>query len=186
MSQNITSSKIYVACLVDNGLELDFLRYLFPVDPSTGHFKVTSNNLVGEVATYLAQPVLYPVEPLPEEGKTLCIFDLPAVAGLSDCRNKWMHYTRAAMIRINHILKGYFELDFFRYYMKGLQYGYEKQEIVETYVISRNLTTGEPFDTLHKRVYRKEQEMMRKKVTILQRKAKYFFDEQDANQMERI
>jgi hypothetical protein len=172
-------SEISAPILIDNGLQLDFLQYIFPKDEKTGRYKVTSTNLVGEAATYLAQPVLEPAELAPEEGKTLCILELPAMEGLSDCRNKWVAYSKNSMIRINHLLKVYFEMDFYRYYLKGLQYGYEKQEIVEMYVISRNLTTGEPFDTLHKRVYRHEQKLMAAKVRQLRRKAKYFFDEQD-------
>ena len=121
-----------------------------------------------------------PAEVVPAEGQTICSFDLPLVRALDGCRNKWMQYPATAVPRINHLLQGCFELDFYRYYLKGLQYGYEKQEIVESYVLSRNLTTGEPFDTLHKRVYRQELALMKKKSALLLRKAKYFFDEQDS------
>lgn len=176
-AQNYT--RCSAAIYIDNGFPLDYLRYLFPRDKETGHYIVSSTTLVGSVATNLAEPALLPVELPKEKGKTAVILDLPTVAQLP--RNRWMQYSRTDMIRINEILTDCFELDFYRYYLKGIQFGYEKKEVVETYVISRNLVTGEPFDTLHKRVFRKEMEIMSQKVEQLRRKAKYFFDEADPN-----
>lgn len=170
------------AIYIDNGFPLDFLRYLFPPDPETGHYVVSSTNTVGGMLTYLAQPSLTPAYLPDKQGRTVCVLDLPAVDALP--RGQWMQYGRDDMVRINHVLSDCFELDFYRYFLKGVQYGYEKKEIVETYVLSRNLVTGEPFDTLHKRVFRKEMDIMKHKVEQLRRKAKYFFDESDTNSIQ--
>lgn len=182
MPQNSNAQSFVRCCVaiyIDNGFALDYLRYLFPQDKDTGHYQVSSAGIVGGFATYLAQPSIMPVTLPDEKGKTVCILDLPAVDGLP--RNQWMQYSRTDMVRINHVLADCFDLDFYRYYLKGIQYGYEKKDIVETYVISRNLVTGEPFDTLHKRVFRREMDIMKQKVDQLKRKAKYFFDESDTN-----
>ena len=186
MSLHVLSAQSFARCFaaiyIDNGFPLDYLRYLFPRDKETGHYIVSSTNIVGDLATHLAQPCIMPDTLSEEKGKTICILDLPAVDGLP--RNQWMQYSRANMTHINHVLADCFELDFYRYYLKGLHYGYEKKDIVETYVISRNLVTGEPFDTLHKRVFRKEMDIMKQKVIQLKRKAKYFFNESDNNPLQ--
>ena len=177
MEDTLNTARGTAEIYVEEGLLLDFFRFLFPQSPENGHYQVTSTNLVGEMMTHLAQPTVLPVTLGVETGMQICVLDIPSVDGLP--RGGWLQYSRSNILRINHILNAYFDLDFYRYYMKGIQYGYEKQETVESYVISRNLAAGEPFDTLHKRVYRKQMDIMKQRVTQLQRKAKYFFDESD-------
>ena len=179
MDTYVNNSRCSASVYIDEGFNLDYFRYLFPRDGSTGHYRLTSANIVGSILTYAAQPSLVPVQLPPVKGKCICTVDIPMVDALS--RNQWMQYSKNDMLKINQILSSCFDLDFYRYYMKGVQYGYEKKDIVETYVISRNLVTGEPFDTLHKRVFRKEMDIMKRKVAQLKRKAKYFFDESDNN-----
>lgn len=179
MDTSVNNQRCSASLYIDDGFNLDYFRYLFPRDSSTGHYRISSADIVGSILTYSAQPSMVPYQLPHEKGKTICTVDIPMVDGLS--RNQLMQYSKTDMARINQILSSCFELDFYRYYMKGAQFGYEKKDIVEAYVISRNLVTGQPFDTLHKRVFRREMEIMKRKVDQLKRKAKYFFDEADTN-----
>lgn len=177
MIENSISHRSLAKIYIDNGFNLDFFRYLFPADARSGRHLVRSSVIPGSMITYLASPAIMPVD-LPErKGKTVCSVDLPMVDTLP--RDAWMQYSEADMIRINQVLSDCFELDFYRYYIKGLQFGYDKKDILETYVVSRNMVNGGAFDAMSKRVYRKEMEVMKHKVSILRRKAKYFFDEAD-------
>ena len=167
------SASVYI----DRGFNLDFFKYLFPYDKASGKYLVTATNPVGEFLTHSARQTPVPAILQPRKGSEICELAIPTVNGLP--RNQWLMYKDADITRINHILNAWFEIDFYRYYIKGIEYGYDKKDIIEAYVISRNLVTGEPFDTLHKRVYRRQMETMKRKSAILSRKARYFFDESD-------
>lgn len=175
MVENSISHRCCAQVYIDNGFNLDFFRYLFPVNDQTGRYLVRSSVIPGSLLTYLAAPAVLPVSLPDRKGATVCPVELPMVDALP--RDAWMQYSEVDMVRVNQILSDCFELDFYRYYIKGLQFGYEKKDILETYVISRNMVNSGAFDALSKRAYRKEMDILKRKVFLLRRKAKYFFDE---------
>lgn len=162
---------------IKSGLDYEFFRYLFPRDKESGVHRIAGTGIVAGFIRSHARDVDTRVGLEPKPGMEVCRVLLPTEELFS--REGWVVFQDQDMRLIWTILESCFELDFYRYFLKGMQYGYEKKETIEAYVISRNLVTGEPFDTLHKRTYRKEMEMMDRKVKQLIRKARYFFNEAD-------
>ena len=164
-----------------NGLTLDFLGHLFPRDRVTGEYKVSTSSIPGAAAAYLALPSEHKVSPAPTEDSTIVTLRLPQVDNIRSLSGKFAYYPSECESRINQLLKDYFELDFYKYYLKGIQYGYQKQEIVEMYLVSRGMDPDENWEALHKRAYRKEIKTIRERMQTLQRKARYFFNEDKNN-----
>jgi len=162
---------------IKSGLDYEFFRYLFPRDKDSGVHRIAGTGIVAGFIRAHARDADTRVGLEPKSGMELCRVLLPTEELFS--RDGWVVFREQDMRLIWTILESCFELDFYRYFLKGMQYGYEKKETVEAYVISRNLVTGEPFDTLHKRVYRNEMKLMEMKVRQLTRKARYFFSEAD-------
>ena len=162
---------------IKSGLDYEFFRYLFPRDKDSGVHRIAGTGIVAGFIRSHDRDADTRVGLEPKSGMEVCRVLLPTEELFS--RDGWVVFREQDMRLIWTILESCFELDFYRYFLKGMQYGYEKKETVEAYVISRNLVTGEPFDTLHKRVYRNEMKLMDMKVQQLTRKARYFFNEAD-------
>lgn len=164
-----------------DGITLDFLGYIFPRDWETGEYKVSVTSIPGAAAAYLALPSDHKVVPAPVKDSSIVTLRLPQVDDIRSLSGKFAWYPPECERRINHLLKDYFDLDFYKYYMRGMEYGYRKQDIVEMYLVSRGMDPDENWDALHKRVYRKEVRTIKDRMNTLQRKARYFFYEDTNN-----
>ncbi|MBR1510933.1 MAG: hypothetical protein IJ623_09820 [Bacteroidales bacterium] len=166
---------------IDNGLTLDFLSFIWPKSPDNLQYKVSTTSIPGAAAAYLALPCESMKRPAPARDATTVSLSLPALADIPGTRNTFAWYPPEFETRINRLLAEYFELDFYKYYLRGLQYGYRKQDIIEMYLISRSMDPDEHWESLHKRAYRQEVRTMREKAVLLNRKARYFFLEDPNN-----
>lgn len=157
------------------GRYLDYLGYLFPVDPETKAYKVTSASDLGKLLICYVKVSDTPVRTVSEDsGQRVVTLSLPLTEITQDKQNKWLYYTDTDMKRLEAVLRASFNIDFIAYYMKGISMGYQKKEVIEMFIVSRGLVSSDPFEAMHKRVYRMEQHKMSALSSQLQRKAKYF------------
>lgn len=166
---------------ISDGMTFDFLAYIFKRDGDTGFYKVSTTTIPGAAAAYLAMPTEHKFHLPEKKGFTPATLCLPWVEGTRSLAGKFAWYPPECELRINALLRDYIELDFFKYYLRGMEYGYQKQEIVEMYLISRTMDPDKNWEALHKRAYRKEMNTIKERMAILQRKARYFFLEDDNN-----
>lgn len=157
------------------GRYLDYFGYLFPKDPASGHYMVSSATDLGKLLIAYVKVSDTPISSYPEdEGETIVTLSLPLVDISQDLNNKWLYYSIADSKRLQAVLKATFNMDFIAYYLKGTSMGYQKKEVIEMFIVSRGLVSADPFEAMHKRVYRLEQQKMKGLTTQLLRKAKYF------------
>ncbi len=71
------------------------------------------------------------------------------------------------------ILDALFNIDLDTYFIQGIQAGMPKRDIIEAFVVSRNLVSGDYTETLGKRAYRTSLATIRREVDLLHRKARY-------------
>lgn len=166
----------YARIHIPDPIEASYVSYLFPKNKDTGRCQVKCSQIVGRLLVALASPD----QPKPREHAGAAILvELPKSFGLKEYGDTELYYSEDDEFRIREAVSAMFDLDFFRYYMKGMEYGYEKRETIEMFIISRGLLEDEPFERLHKRVYRRELRAMQARREQLLRKAKYFFDERN-------
>lgn len=166
---------IEVSINLQTGYYLDYLGYLFPRDPETGAYAVSSTTDLGKLLIAYAKvsdmPVTQP--PAGDNVKTVTL-SLPLTDTSQDRRNKWLYYTETDTARLQAVLKAQFNMDFVAYYLRGSVMGHQKKEIIEMFIVSRRLISVDPFEALHKRIYRMEQKKMQAVSQKLIRKANYF------------
>ena len=75
------------------------------------------------------------------------------------------------------ILDALFNIDLDTYYLQGIQAGMPKRDIIEAFVISRHLGSADYAETIGKRAYRSSLSTIRRKVDLIQRKARYHFSQ---------
>lgn len=84
-------------------------------------------------------------------------FQLPQDDSLSNARNYHLYYTAEDQLKLNDLLRNYFNLDLNRYYMAGLRQQVQKKEIIRSFIYSRKLSRLlSDNETLKKRLYREE------------------------------
>lgn len=178
---------ITVDIKLPSGIYLDYLGYLFPVDPKTGYYQVSQKSDVGKLCSALANPT--PGNQRPDapqvygEKKTrhyeTVTLKLPCLLSTRNWDNRWMHYSKDDIARITSVLIATFHQDFIAYYLRGQLMGRQKKDIIETFIFSRRLMGPDPFDALHKRAYRLERKRMQVLTEQLTRKARYFDEQLD-------
>jgi len=149
----------------------DYLRYLFE-ESSPDCLKVTRENDFGKAlcsfVRYSHMPVVKSVE------KGLVNLQLPDTHSLSLAKFRHCYYSREDMLRLNDLLEIFFHIDFDRYYLKGVKLDLMQKEIIESFIISRKLSNlMSDNETLKKRKYREELQLLKQRVDILRKKAWY-------------
>ena len=131
----------------------DWFVWAFPPDAPGGPCKVSASSVIGKLLIAYAKPVIQP-EPKPE-GITLNVV-LPEYGNTTSMlKNHYLSISKAQSERLNFALRAEFDLDFRCYYRRGLELGIPKKDIVEAFILSRHLADLS-FDTLHKRIYRRD------------------------------
>lgn len=171
---------IEVDISLQTGYYLDYLGYLFTRDTQSGAYAVSSTKDIGKLLIAYAKVSELPV-PGPEtrEGYKTVKLMLPLVDISQDLQNKWLYYTKADTARLQAVLRTEFNIDFVSYYLRGSVMGVQKKEIIDMFIVSRKLITVDPYEALHKRVYRMEQRKMQEYSRKLLRKANYFEESLD-------
>ena len=157
------------------GTYLDYLGYLCPIDPDSGHYKVSAANDIGRliIAYAMKSDVPKPERPV-SEGETYVTLDLPLGESTQHLRDKWLYVQAGDEARIAGALKSLFNMDLINYYQWGIGMGFQKKELMEMFAVSRGLITVDPYEAMHKRIYRLEQEKMARTSQMLLNKVKYF------------
>lgn len=157
------------------GIYMDYLAYLFPLDADTGHYKVTAASDLGRlvIAYAMRSDTPKPEKPAGDNERYLTL-DLPDCDSTQHLKNRWLYIQAGDEARIFGALKSIFNMDLINYYQRGWGMGYQKKELIEMFAVSRGLMTVDPYEALHKRVYRLEQQKMARVSQILLNKVKYF------------
>lgn len=156
------------------GMLLDYLAYLFPPDEVTGHYKVTMASDIGRLIVAYTETGEYPPSSVAAEGERMITLDLPDCDQTQNFRNKFIRISPFNRLRLIGALKTFIHMDLINYYQWATLMGYRKKEAIEMFCVSRKLANVDPYEALHKRVYRLEQRKMSKTVKMLYNKVRYF------------
>lgn len=154
----------------DSALMADYLRYLFPPERDGGPLMVTATNSVGRLMVAHCRAVDRPVG---VDGDHVLDLVLPRSRATQPLDGKFLHYTAADTAAVNMAVKAVFDIEFRLYYVKGLELGFQKKDIITAFIISRGLMTTDCFDALHKRAYRHGQRTMERLTEKLLQKVYY-------------
>lgn len=161
----------------ENMMLTDYLRYLFPPDDNGNVCVVKSAHDFGALlishVRESERPVMIP------EGDFVLELKLPLCDATQSIANKFIYYSVGDMRRLNSGLAAIFDIDLKAFYLKAEGMGFSKKEIIEAFVISRGLAGCDPYDALHKRIYRSEQAKMKAVSRKLLRKVYYMFESLD-------
>ena len=158
---------------ITSRLLTDYLHYLFPSD-NEGVIKVSSVSNFGKLLIAHCRESERPVSKL--QGENVVILDLPLIYATQSLSNKFIYYSASDLACLNLALSAIFDLDFTGYYRIGEKLNMQKKDIIEAFIISRQLVSMDYFDALHKRVYRQNQKYMEALTQKLIRRA-YYIDE---------
>lgn len=161
---------MFVKLRVAKKLDYDFLRWLYPAGAG-GALEVRSD-MLGKLLVAHCR-ISETGRPDVPEGQGVAELRLPLNDATQNMRDKWLYYSPSDTAALNMAISSVLDLDFQGYYRKGESLGLQKKDIVEAYIISRNLFDAECFDSLHKRVYRREQEAFGRLTKKLLRKVYY-------------
>lgn len=170
---------IEVSINLQEGYYLDYLGYLFQKETNSDAYVVSSTTDIGKLLIAYAKVSERPVNPEEKKGTKLVKLILPLTDTSQDLRNKWLYYTEADTARLQAVLRTEFNLDFIAYYLRGSVMGYQKKDIINMFIVSRKLISVDPYEALHKRVYRMEQKKQQEMSRRLIRKANYFEESLD-------
>lgn len=157
------------------GTYMDYLAYIFPIDQSSGHYRVSAASDLGRLVIAYAMRSDTPRPERPAaDGERYVTLDLPDGDSTQHLRDKWLYIQAGDEARLFGALKSLFNMDLINYYQWGRGMGYQKKELMEMFIVSRGLLTVDPYEALHKRVYRLEMQEMNRVCQILLNKVKYF------------
>ena len=163
---------------VDSPMLADYLAWLFPPEKEEGALKVKASNSMGRLLVAHCHvddrhPIGIPDSTPGKRSGTVVSLDLPNDLATKPLTGKWLWYPPSDTAALNMALRAVFDIDFNQYYIKGLDLGYKKKDIVTAFIVSRGLFTTDCFDALHKRVYRRSQQTLYSLTDKLLRKAHY-------------
>ncbi len=161
---------------LDNEMLTDYIRYLFPAT-GDGPLKVSSCCEFGELLIAHARTSDRPI--CRPEGDHVIEIELPMNNATQSLANRFLYYSKADVRRLNMGLKAIFNIDLQSYYLKGLDLQLSKKDIIEAFITSRKLISSDNYDTLHKRIYRRELAKQDKLAKALLRKAYYIHESID-------
>jgi hypothetical protein len=149
----------------------DYFIHLFPTDPS-GALQITRDSDLGKLICALVRYSDFPVkDQIPEDAIQI---KLPATNSLRIAQDRFLFLSREDQLRINDLIEVFFNIDFDRYYLKGLKIGLQQKEIIESFIVTRKLTRlMSDNETLKKRQYRQELDLLKERVEQLRQRAYY-------------
>lgn len=148
-----------------------FLSYLFEQLPD-GSLKVTRDTDAGKLITCFVRYADRPIQEEPTSGTVTLL--LPRSKSLDTAPNHFLYFTKEDEHRINDLLEVIYHIDFDRYYIKGMRQRLQQKEVIESYIVSRNLTSlFQDNEALKKRQYRDELRAFEDLVDQLRKKAWY-------------
>ncbi|MDD7234421.1 MAG: hypothetical protein PUH35_02885 [Bacteroidales bacterium] len=158
----------------DSGLKLSYFGYLFPRLPGEDIYKVSTREPMGSLL--VAHILTTDRPPEPPDGELVAVLDIPLNAATQNLANKFIYYSQASTAALMMALGATFDIDFAGYYRKGTNLGYGRRDIVEAFILSRNLVQIDNRDTLYKRIYRSNRLQMKEVTKRLLRRC-YYLDE---------
>lgn len=166
--------KMTVFFRAESPLLTDYCRYLFPPEGNDPLCVVKSTHEFGALLiSHVRESERPPKVPC---GDYVLELRLPNCDATQSLVNKFLYYSEGDQKRLNIALAAILDIDLKAFYLKAEGLGFSKKEIIETFIISRKLATCDPFDALHKRIYRSEQAKMRSVTKKLLRKVYYMFE----------
>ena len=169
---------------VNEALLTDYLKYLFPTEKGSSCLKVSGACSFGKLLIANITTSGHPV-PVPE-GDNVIKLHIPKQDCTQDLADKFLYFTHGAVCRLNAALKAVFDMDFHDYYQRGIDQGYQKKDIIDAFITSRELSSVDPGDALHKRTYRHEQKKRLSRARYLARKANYIQESLDTSGLNTI
>ncbi len=154
----------------NNTLLLDYLRHLFGAEKA-GPIRLSLTNDFGRMVVGLYKTSDKPVDRVDDELTVTLV--MPRHQTTCAAVTRYIYFTDADIKRLNLILDALFNIDLDTYYLQGIQAGMPKRDIIEAFVISRHLVSTDYAETLGKRAYRSSLTTIRRKVDLIQRKARY-------------
>ena len=147
----------YVPLQINDPILRDYCKFLFP-EKEDGYLKVSGRTAFGKLLIAHVRVADRMVPPPQQNG---VLFSLPGshTRALDD---KWLYFDQNDTEVLNGALRSTFDTDFFVFYFNGLRLEYRKSDIVNAFISSRGLYSGDCFDALHKRAYRKEVEYQKR------------------------
>lgn len=152
---------------VQTNLLRDYLGYLF-AKSSDREYIITARSDFGKLLIAHLQPAdRLPLFKPTERSATLVIPTNEATINFS---NKFVCYSSQSTIQLNFALTAIFNLDFWQYSIECKAMGLRNDEMIESFIFSRKLLSGEFFESLKKRAYRKDVETLKLLTTKLKRR----------------
>lgn len=139
---------------IETELLRDWFVWAFPPKIKGGPCQVSSISSIGKLMVAYATTASTP-QPKPEVGYVIEV-KLPSMGNITrSLENHYLFINKSQTQRLNLALRAEFDLDFRGYYRRGLEMDIPKKDIVQAYILSRHLSDLS-FDTLHKRIYRRD------------------------------
>lgn len=165
----------------ENAMLTDYLRYLFPADAEDGICMVKSASDFGALLiSHIRESERPPRIP---DGDNVLELGIPLCDATQNLVNKFIYYSDGDTKRLNAGLAAVFDIDLKAFYLKAEGLGYSKKDIIEAFIVSRGLAGCDPYDALHKRIYRSEQAKMKAVSRKLIRKVYYMFESLDIDDL---
>jgi hypothetical protein len=116
-----------------------------------------------DLGSYISSWIRYADTPKIHDNET-CIDVVAPIRVTRSADKHFLNFTKEDVQKINDHIKAIYELDRERFFYSGLKQEYLQKDIIEAYIISRNLT---PFfngdiETIKKREYREEVNLLKK------------------------
>ncbi|MDR0874216.1 MAG: hypothetical protein LBN27_12250 [Prevotellaceae bacterium] len=146
-----------------------YLEYLF--EKRDDRFVVSQTSDFGRLLCSHFKRSAFPV---PYQAGQYCAnFILPKSLNIaSNAERYYIYFDSFDTQRLNNALLAESNIDFKQYYLTGKAQGFMQKDIINAYIISRNLVDIKN-DRIKKRVFREEEKNLEKIRNILQNKAKY-------------
>lgn len=155
---------------VQTDLLRDYMGYLFASNPD-GEYIVTARSDFGKLLIAHLQPAdrLPPLKP----SKRSVTLMMPTNEGTMNFGNKYVCYSSQSTIQLNYGLTAIFNMDFWMYCIQGRSMKLRKDEMIESFIFSRKLFSRDLFESLQKRAYRKDLEVL--KLLSKKLKKRYYY-----------
>lgn len=163
----------------ENAMLTDYCRYLFPQEEEGGPNVVNGRAIFGRML--IGSCRICEAQPAKPNGDNVIQLRFGESHGTQRFRDKFLFFTSGDMAALNLALKAVFDLDLNTYYQYATALGFEKKDIIDAFIVSRGLSTHDPGDALHKRIYRREQKKHQQLSALLLRKVKYINEALDTS-----
>lgn len=160
-----------ILLLIKKPLYREYFKHLFPVEDS-GSRPISRVTDLGKFICAMVKYSEVPIKENPADHEF--ILRVPVTHSLNLAPYRFLFFDPESVRRINDMVEIYFNLDFDRYYLRGLAKGYQQKAIIESFIMSRKLTLlMSDNEMLKKRQYRQELGLLQEMVDELRKKAYY-------------